>query len=238
MKALVLCAGYGTRLGSLTELVPKPMLPLAGEPMMAHTLRYLRGQGIMEIAVNLHFRPEAIREYFGDGAKLGIKLTYSEEINLRGTAGAVSALREYFETENEFLVLYGDVLTNQDLETVAASHVRNDALATIVLHRREGSNSRVTLDADGRITAFEERPEKPAAPGVPWVNSGIQILSREIFEHIPERLPSDLPRDVYVPAVQTRKLFGHPLSGFRIAVDSPERYRQAEKAVVDGLLAR
>jgi len=236
VKALVLCAGYGTRLGSLTELVPKPMLPLAGEPMLAHALRYLRGQRIEEIAINLHFRPEAIREYFGDGSTLGVSLTYSEEKELRGTAGAVCALREFFENEDEFLVLYGDVLTNQDLESVAASHRSNDALATLVLHRRRGSNSRVTLDADGRITAFEERPPKPGSAEGSWVNSGIQILSSGIFEHIPDRLHSDLPRDVYVPSVQTRRLFGHPLTGFRIAVDSPERYREAQNAVIEGRL--
>ncbi|MGA7305227.1 MAG: nucleotidyltransferase family protein [Rhodothermales bacterium] len=238
MKALVLCAGYGTRLGSLTNLIPKPMLPLGGKPMLAHTLHYLVSQGIREIAVNLHYRPETIRDHFGDGSRFGVALTYSEEPDLRGTAGAVSGLRDFFEGEEAFLVLYGDVLTNQALDGIFALHRDNEALATLVVHRRANSNSRVTMNAEGRITAFEERPQVAEPAGDTWVNSGIQILGRDIFEHIPERLPSDLPRDVYVPSVQTGRLFGHPLSGSRIAIDSPARYQEAERAVLEGRFDR
>lgn len=236
MKALVLCAGFGTRLGSLTEQTPKPMLPLAGEPMLAHTLRYLKGQGIEEVAVNLHYRPEAIRHYFGDGSELDVSLTYSEEPELRGTAGALTTLREFFEGEDAFLVLYGDVMTNQDLKSLVEVHRVRNALATLVLHRRAGSNSRVVMDEEFRITAFEERPSASRTHAATWVNSGIQVLSREIFQRIPERIPADLPRDVYVPAVGTGRLFGFPLTGFRIAVDSPERYRLAEESVTAGRL--
>lgn len=236
MKALVLCAGFGTRLGDLTREVPKPMLPIGDRPMLAYLLAHLRAHGVREVAINLHFRPEVIREAFGDGSRWGLRLHYSEEPTLLGTAGALRHLASFFREESCFLVQYGDIVTDHDLRALVDFHRKRDALATLLVHPRPRSNSAVSLDPEGRIVGFLERPTAEVRAGVetPWVNSGLCVASPELLDLIPERIPADLPRDVYVPLAGTGRLFGMPLAGFRCAVDSPERLELARAAVADG----
>lgn len=236
MKALVLCAGFGTRLGPLTREIPKPMLPVGGHPLLAYLLGHLRDHDIRDIAINLHFRPDAIRNAFGDGSRWGLRLHYSEEPTLLGTAGALRNLAPYFRDEPSFLVQYGDIVTDHDLSALVRFHQERQALATLLVHPRPQSNSAVSLDPDGRIVGFLERPSPEARAGVqtPWVNSGICVASPELLDHLPDRRPADLPRDVYVPLTPTRRLFAMPLSGFRCAIDSPDRLELARTALADG----
>lgn len=240
MKALVLCAGFGTRLGALTTALPKPMLPLCGEPLLAHTLRQLSSQGFTDVAVNLHFLPSTIIDYFGDGSAFKLRLRYSHEDRLLGTAGALKKLESFFADAEDFLVLYGDVLTNQDLRALAAYHVAKKALVTLTLHQRARSNSAVAMDDSGRIIRFVERPSERtrAAVGGVWVNSGIQMLNRKVLSFIDAGRPSDLPRDVVMPLLHSEPIFGFRLTGDRIAIDSAERYQQAEQAVAGGMFRK
>lgn len=240
MKALVLCAGFGTRLGALTTALPKPMLPVGGSPLLAHTLRHLASEGFNDVAVNLHFFPTKITEYFGDGSAFNVRIHYSYEAELLGTAGAVKKLEPFFADTENFLVLYGDVLTNQSLRDLAAFHVDKGALMTLTLHRRAGSNSAVAMDSSGRIVEFVERPseEVRARTNLPWVNSGIQMLNRRALSFIAPHTPRDLPRDVVIPLLRQQRIFGFPLTGERIAIDSEARYQQAQRAVVQGLFAK
>jgi NDP-sugar pyrophosphorylase family protein len=120
VKALVLAAGEGTRLRPLTLNKPKPMLPIAGKPLLEHTIAWLRGHGITRIAINLHHQPEAITGYFGDGRRWGVELTYSHEETILGTAGAIKKLEGYFD--DTFVVVYGDVLTDLDLTALIEFH--------------------------------------------------------------------------------------------------------------------
>lgn len=237
MRAVVLCAGLGTRLGEMTQSLPKAMLDVGGRPLLEHTLRHLKSQGIDEVAINLHFLPEKIVDYFGDGKRLGLKIKYSVEKKLLGTAGALVQLADWLlEDADDFLVLYGDVLTTLPFRPLLSLHKDRKAKATLVLHRRAQSNSAVLVDRDFRITKFLERPD-PAdlsrlttlgqnADSV-WVNSGIQVLSQEILSHIISHQCEDLPHDVYEPLALEGRLYGFPLAGKRVAVDSPERYREA-----------
>jgi NDP-sugar pyrophosphorylase family protein len=236
MKAMVLAAGHGTRLGHLTREMPKPMLPLDGKPMLAYILAHLRNQGFDEVAINLHFRPEAIREYFGDGSAHGIKIVYSEEPHLLGTAGGVKKMENFLRGPEPFLIQYGDVVTDQDFGALLHFHRERKSLATLLLHQRAKSNSIVSLGSDGQIIGFLERPDEETRRGVvsPWVNSGICLCEPEFLDAIPPSVACDLPRDVYSRLVSGGRLFGFPLSGYRCAVDSPERYREAEGALAGG----
>jgi len=236
MKAMVLCAGMGTRLGELTSQVPKPMLRLGDHPMLAYVLGHLRAQGIRQIVINLHFHPEAIRAPFGDGRRWGIELTYSEESALLGTAGGVKRMADYFRKEPEFLVQYGDVVTEQDFAAMVGFHRERRALATLLVHERQRSNSVIALDHEGRIEAFLERPTEAERSRVnsSWVNSGVYVLDPAILDRVPENTPADWPRDVFPRLVSGGRLFGFPLSGYRCAVDSPQRLEEARAAVATG----
>ena len=233
MKAVVLCAGYGTRLGDLTRDIPKPMLRLEGQPLLAFLLGHLQAQGFLDVAVNLHFHPEAIRDWFGDGSRWQMRLAYAYEPRLLGTAGALKNLEDFLRGEEAFLVQYGDVLTDQDFGKLLQSHRERRALATLLVHQRSRSNSLVQLDDIGRIVGFLERPDEAARLGAvsPWVNSGICVCSAEILDHIPRGAASDLPRDVFMPLVGSGRLQGVPLTGFRCAIDSPRRLAEARAAV-------
>jgi NDP-sugar pyrophosphorylase family protein len=236
MKAIVLCAGRGTRLGDLTRHTPKPMLPIQGRPLLGYILAHLAGQGYRDIGINLHHLAGGITDHFRDGSRFGVNIHYEYETDLLGTAGALGNFSGWLQGEASFLVQYGDVLTNQDFSLLEAVHVETDALATLLLHRRDGSNSIIEIDARGRILTFVERPGPNAIPkaGHQWVNSGVQILSREVLDLLPASGIADLPADIYVPHVSDRVLVGVPLTGYRCAVDSPARYEEARNAIATG----
>lgn len=240
MKALLLCAGTGTRLGALTSEMPKAMLDIDGEPLIARNLRYLAAQGIRDVAVNVHFRAEQIVNFVGDGGRFGVRVRIEHEDSLLGTAGSVRRLAPFFAGAEDFLVVYGDLLIDQDLQPMRTQHRARGAAATLLVHSRPGSNSLVRMEADGRISDFVERPsdnERRVAP-YPWTFSGMQILAPRmldwIVQHIPDGSAADFPRDVYIPCLREQPVYGFALTGYRCAIDSPERLTEARAAVVSG----
>ena len=233
---MVLCAGYGTRLGGLTRETPKPMLLLQERPMLEYIICHLARHGFSRIAINLHFMPDAIQDYFGDGSRLGVELVYSYELELLGTAGGVKKMADFLSAGGAFMVHYGDVLADQDFTAMLHFHRERNALATLLLHQRARSNSVVTLDEEGHITGFLERPTEEARRGVesPWVNSGICICDPQFLDAIPADVACDLPRDIFPRLIDSGRLYGFPLSGYRCAVDSPGRLAEARAAIADG----
>jgi NDP-sugar pyrophosphorylase family protein len=236
MKAIVLCAGYGTRLGELTRHVPKPMLPVGEHPLLEYIVCNLVRHGFDQIAVNLHFMPEAIRDYFGDGSHWGSRLFYSYEPELLGTAGGVKRMAAFLGADGPFLIHYGDVLTNQDFTAMLRFHQERRALATLLVHQRAESNSALCVDGDGCIVRFLERPsaEEQRMVADAWVFSGVAVCHSEFLDAIPVMPNCDLPRDVLTSLTETRRLFAFPLTGERFAVDSPARLAAATAAVRQG----
>jgi mannose-1-phosphate guanylyltransferase/phosphomannomutase len=236
MKAMVLCAGFGTRLGDLTREIPKPMLDLHGRPMLQYILANLRGHGFDEMGLNLHFMPESIRDYFGDGSQFGLQIEYSHEPQLLGTAGGTKNMESFLRGPDPFLVHYGDVVTNQDFTAMLDFHRRRKALGTLLVHQRARSNSIVSIDADGGIEGFLERPTEAERAGVTasWVFSGVTICEPELLDEIPAEQFCDFPRDIFVRLAASRRLFAFPLRGIRCAVDSPERLEEARRAAAAG----
>ncbi len=239
MKAMILSAGLGTRLGRLTSETPKGMLLVDGYPILAWVVANLVRQGITELVMNLHYHPEAIVDHFGDGSRYGARIEYSREAELQGTAGGLRDARRLLDQSSEILVHYGDIVTDQDFGTMRDAHRGADALATLLLHERAASNSIVAMNAERRIDGFLERPSEAerAQLSSPWVNSGVCICSREIFDLIPTRGLVDLPRDVFAPQVESERLYGFPLAGFRCAIDSPERLELTTEAAIERRMA-
>lgn len=231
MKAMILSAGFGTRLGDITKEIPKPMLDIAGKPLLQWNIENLVKHGFNEIMINLHFLPDMIKDFVKDGSKFGAKIEYSYEEELLGTAGGVKNVESFFSKKEPFLVIYGDLLTNQNLTELLGLHIEKKADSTIIVHKRVGSNSLVRLEDDSRISGFVERPsgEERARYPFPWVNSGIQILNRSALDSLKVGEFADLPKNVYPALADSGKLYGLPLTGERVAIDSPERYEQACK---------
>jgi mannose-1-phosphate guanylyltransferase/mannose-1-phosphate guanylyltransferase/phosphomannomutase len=191
MKAMVLAAGLGTRLRPLTYEISKPMVPVLDRPVMAHILDLLGRHGIDGVIANLHYFPDAIRDYFGE------RVSYSYEQELLGTAGGVRACREFFGAES-FLVISGDALTDIDVDALAQRHRAAGGVATLSVKKVPDTREYgvVLHDREGRVTGFQEKPEPDEALS-DLGNCGIYIFEPEIFDYFPERQFVDWAKDVF-----------------------------------------
>src|SRR5215218_7751253 len=132
MRAIVLSAGYGTRLWPLTEDRTKPAIPILGKPLVGYVAEYIASYGFDDIVVNLHHRPESVRAALGDGSRFGVKLHYVEEPVILGTSGALGNARHLLDGD-AFVVINGKLATDIDLREALDTHRRTEALATLVL---------------------------------------------------------------------------------------------------------
>lgn len=237
MKAMVLCAGMGTRLGELTRQTPKPLLRIGQRTILEHILANLQRHGFDQVAINLHFEADQIRAAFGDGSRHRVHITYSHESQLLGTAGAVGKMRAFFAEEDAFLVHYGDIVTTEDFSAMAAYHRERNALLTLLVHQREKSNSAMILDEENRILRFWERPDAQfwESTRSTWVNSGILLASPRVLDLVPENAFYDWPRDVFPQLLSSGRVYAYPLKGYRMAVDSEGRLDQAQKDLAAGI---
>jgi len=132
MKAMVLAAGLGTRLRPLTDRTPKPLLPVAGRPILLWNLLLLKRHGITDIIINLHHLGEQIVQVLGDGSRFGMRVAYSHEPTLLGTGGGIKQAAPFLK-DGSFLVLNGDTLSACDLTGLIAAHRAGSALFTLAL---------------------------------------------------------------------------------------------------------
>ena len=137
MKAMILAAGFGTRLQPLTETVPKPMVPVVNRPLLERTIELLRLANIQDIAVNVHHLPEQVIAHFGDGSKFGVNLHFSREEKIMGTAGGIKMAQEFLDG-GTFLVINSDIVVDIDLGRALAFHRERDSCLTLVV-REDGS---------------------------------------------------------------------------------------------------
>jgi len=236
-KAVILAAGEGTRLRPLTFDRPKPMLPVAGRPLLEHTLAWLRGYDITQIAINLHYRPEAIRDTLSDGHRFGVTITYSYEPVLRGTAGALKPLQAFLD--ETFVIVYGDVLTNLDLSRLIAFHrAAPGAQMTLSLYRVPNPTEKglVDLDEAGRVRRFVEKPP-PNQVFTDLASAGVIVAEPGILDAIPADGFDDIGHNL-VPRLLAAgtPIYGWPLpeGAYLIDIGSPEQYAQAQAWAASG----
>ena len=225
MRAIVLSAGYGTRLWPLTEDRTKPAIPILGKPLVGYVAEYLAGYGIDEIVVNLHHRPESVRRALGDGSRFGVKLYYVEEPVILGTSGALDNTREFFEDET-FVVVNGKIITDIDLNAALETHRSMNAIATLVLlpNTRRERFSIVETEA-GRIRRFAGMPVAGEAGEAPLMFTGIHILEPRILEYVPRGVFSDSVIDVYPQAIANGEVIAaHVASGKWRELSTLKRY--------------
>ena len=204
-----MAGGEGSRLRPLTLGRPKPLVPILNVPVLQHIFGLLRRHGITEIVVTVQYLGNLIQDYFGEGQDFGVSITYSIEESPLGTAGSVRNAADLL-TE-PFLVISGDALTDFDLRAPIAFHKRQQAMATLVLHRVPNplEYGVVILGEDNRVTQFLEKPS--------WgevfsdtVNTGMYVLDPEIFRYVPKDKMVDWSQDVFPQLLQN----GDPMVGY------------------------
>jgi len=243
VKGLILCGGTGTRLRPITYYFQKTMIPigLKQKPLLEYVVRLLSFHGISDLAFLVNYKAGQIVNYFDDGSRFSVKISYIHDIpKLGGTAGSVlNAHRQgTATTEDTLLVYYGDIVTTMDLKELLNYHKSKHALATVAL--ASGFTVRVglaDLDRNGKIQGFVEKPklEKP-------VSIGIMVLEGETLKDIEQlhkkKRRVDLMKDLIPHMVENGKpVYGYLSKAFWYDVGSTEAYEKLDHRFVDKSLS-
>ena len=232
-----MAGGEGTRLRPLTTSQPKPMLPMANQPMVAHVISLLKSHGFDEIIITVAFLANTIRTYFGDGSEFGVRIGYATEETPLGTAGSVRNARD--ELDERFLVISGDVLTDIDLGELVRFHDEAGAAVTLALKPMENplEFGIVITDPKGRIERFLEKPT--------WgqvfsdrINTGVYVLDPVVLDYIAPDRPVDFSAEVFPALLEA----GHALYGFTTErywedVGTLEAYLRVHEDILDAKVA-
>lgn len=237
MKAFILAAGLGTRLGSLGLDLPKVMVPIGGKPLLEHHFEMLAAQGVTEFVINLHHLPEKVTGYFGDGSQCGVKITYSQETEILGTAGGVKKMEAQLR-DGTFLVIHGDTLMRFELAPLAEFHRTRQALATIALSEspEPWTGGVVETDATGKVLRFREKPDRNTI-STNLINAGIYVLEPAVLGAIPGGQYCDFGNDVFPNLLGGgAPVYAVKPKAYIHDVGTPERLAQAQRDFDDGLV--
>ncbi len=214
MKALILAAGFGSRLKPITNDLPKPLIPVVNVPVIEYNIRFLKYFGVTEFFVNLHHNGQKIKAYLGNGKKWGVSITYLEEKEILGTAGAIGSLRDFID--DTFVVVNSDTIFDFDFDVMSAFHRSQGALATLGFVPASPSDSRaVVFVKDDRVVRLLDQSVDSLNYDGNAIFTGIHIVEPGIFEYIPENIFVSITNDVYAPMVGRNEL----IAGFFIPGD-------------------
>ena len=245
MKAMILAAGFGTRLFPLTIDRTKPAIPFLGKPLVGYVAEYVARFGFKEFIVNLHHQPDSVRAALGDGTEFGVHITYTvEEPEILGTAGALDNAKHLLQDE-PFLIVNGKIISDIDIAGAVETHRRSDALATMVLVpnvKREKFT--IVETADGLVTGFGEMAKPLTEDEIrdteheittPLMFTGIHILEPRVFDYIKPGVYSDIVPHVYRPALEKGdKIAAHITEGNWYELSTIPRYLDISLAMMNG----
>ena len=228
MKAVLLAAGKGERLGEITRTIPKPMVPINGKPVIEWNISLCKKHGITDIYINLYHLPNIVTNYLGNGEQFGVTLTYAHEAKLMGTGGGVKQFSKSLQ-EAPFFVIYADNWSDYDLKVIRQHHKTTGAEMTIALFYLEDVHLSgvADLDNEDRILDFVEKP-KTNFPPSHWVNAGIYLIEPHLLSQIPdgfcdfgqEIIPSWIKNKVHVAGIKMQEKV--------IPIDTPEQLEKAK----------
>jgi mannose-1-phosphate guanylyltransferase len=234
LKAVILVGGEGTRLRPITFLNPKPMLPLVNKPFMENFIFWLKSHKIKDIIFSTCYLPEIFKNYFGDGSKFGLKLTYVKEEEPLGTCGGVKNVEEYL-IDGRFMVFNGDILSSIDLTDMIAFHKSKKADITISLTSVEDPTTYglVPIDDKGRVKQFLEKPNQEEIT-TNLINAGIYIIEPYVMELVPGGKNYSFERGLFPSALNKGfKIFGYVSNSYWLDVGTPQKYLEAHYDILN-----
>ncbi len=243
MKAMILAAGFGTRLFPLTIDRTKPAIPFLGKPLVGYVAEYIAGFGFKDVVVNLHHQPQSVKDALGDGSRFGVSIEYATESpEILGTSGALDNAKHLLGNET-FLIVNGKIITDIDISRAIETHRKTGAIATMVL-KSNAKRERFTIveTEDGFVTGFgdlakpiteDEIRDTASEIQNPLMFTGIHILEPEVFDYIPEGVYSDIVPTFYDPAIRDgRRIAAHVSEGNWFELSTIPRYLDISLAMM------
>lgn len=243
MKAIILAAGFGTRLFPLTIDRTKPAIPFLGKPLVGYVAEYIARFGIRDIVVNLHHQPQSVQNALGDGSDFGVHIDYAVELpEILGTAGALDNARGLLQ-DGTFLIVNGKIITDIDIAAAIDTHRRSGAIATMVLKANHKREKFTIVETDG---GFVSRFGPHATPvtevelrdleheiTTPLMFTGIHVVEPAIFDLVPKGKYSDTVTDIYIPYMkQGGKIAAHVAEGEWFELSTIPRYLDISLAMM------
>lgn len=231
MKAIILAGGFGTRLGTIANDIPKPMIFIAGKPLLEHQILFLKENGIKDIIITVHHMGNVIKSYFGDGSRWQVDITYSEEEVPLGTAGAIKNAEKYID--DTFVALNGNAYSHIDLKDFIEFHRIKKNIATIALSESKETQKygNVILE-ENKVIEFAE---KESINGNALINSGFYIFEPRIFDYIEKHKNVSLEREIFPRLAKERSIGGYKYEGYFMDITRPETYYQFKKDILKNL---
>ncbi len=224
MQAVILAGGTGTRLLPYTAILPKPLMPLGQEPVLAIVLRQLQAHGFTEIILATGYLEHLIRAYFSDGKPWGVQIRYSTEPKPLGTVGPLTLIEDL---NDAVLVMNGDVLTALDYKAVMDQHTRNRDSLTVCVCKRNVKIDLGVIEAEGsKITAYTEKPTHHYLASM-----GVYVMNRDVIETLPVGEYCDLPTLVNRELNAARPVATFLFDGPWYDIGSPEDFREAQEVL-------
>lgn len=245
-QLIILAGGAGTRLRARLGDLPKPMIPIAGRPLLEHQVALAKQYGFTDLLFFVHYRADLIKEHFGHGGKWGVRIRYILEKEPLGTAGAVLAGHDLLA--DRFVVMYGDTMVNVDLQRIWGAHEKAGAAVTLLLHPNDHpfDSDLVEVNAGGRVTAFYNRPHPVGIWRQNLVNAGLYVMDKSALDKYsgikaakPESQIIDFGKDVFPALVAAGEMMlGYNSPEFIKDIGTPERYDRISGQYAAGIVQR
>ena len=233
-QAVILAGGKGTRLGALTEKIPKPLIPIGDKAIIEHQLELLKESGIQKVLLTVGHLKEKLKELIGNGSRYGLEVSYFMEEHPLGSAGAFPLFKD--RLYEHFFVLYGDVMMAVDLDRIARFHEHKKAFATLVVHPNDHpqDSDLVECDSNSLIKAFHSKPHGKNKFYKNLVNAGLYLFNKELVSHIPTGKSPDFGKDIFPPLVNAQKLYAYNTSEYLKDMGTPKRLRKVTEDYLSG----
>lgn len=238
MKTVIMAGGKGTRIASIAQDIPKPMISIEGKPILEHEIESLKEQGFKDIIITVSHLGNVIMDYFGDGKKLGVNIEYFVEETPLGNAGALFKLKE--KLTEDFLLLNGDVMFDIDFNRFVNYHKEHQGLATLYTHPNNHpyDSGLLIIENNGSVKQWLTKEDTRPKYYKNCVNAGLHILSPVLLDQSIEKEKIDLDRDLLKPLAETGKLYSYQCSEYVKDMGTPERLKQTQEDFKNGIVKK
>jgi len=234
MKALILAAGFGTRLKPITDVIPKPLIPILNTPVIEYNINFLKFHGIKDIYINIHHHSEQIKDVLGNGTRFGVSITYLQEQEILGTGGAIASLKGIID--ETFVVINSDTIFDFSLESMIDFHNERKSMATIAVVPAPNSDVRsvVTVNDDGVVTRMRDSSFFSPLPEGNSIFIGVHVIEPKLLEYIPSEIFTSITANIYAGIVADRNtISAYAINGRWWDMGTVESYLKCNFELID-----